>query len=443
MDFIKGSVVTLSYNILQLFLGLITGLILLPRLLGPEGKGIYTILALIPGMLYIIGNFGIDPANTYHVASKKYSPRDISTNSIILAFAIMIIFIIIFVPTHNIIQYNFLKLEPKYFNMLILALIATFFLFLARFFGSVVYGKNKIGQYNLIIFFPMGFSFLVLIILWQLNIFWRPGILNPSSAFMAMVGGYVISSFVALVLTLRISPIGVKPNISLFKDTFSYGSKTYTANLFQQFNLRLDYFLVQAFVNAQMVGFYSVAVSMAELPWQIPNSVSTVLFPKISGSSDTEAKEITPKVCRQTFLITILATLVLAFLGKIIITLLPGKSFEPALMPFYLLLPGIVFIAPGKVLASDLAGRGKPIYAAITSGICLVVTIVLDLILIPFYQAVGAAIASSIAYTLNTVLFLIFFKRETGIGAWNTLVFKMSDLKDYFEFFRKKIRSES
>jgi Na+-driven multidrug efflux pump len=65
-----------------------------------------------------------------------------------------------------------------------------------------------------------------------------------------------------------------------------------------------------------------------------------------------------------------------------------------------------------KVLANEIAGRGYPKYNSINAGLALVLTIVFDLILIPRYAVLGAALASTIAYTA------IFF---TAIGFYLTV----------------------
>jgi Na+-driven multidrug efflux pump len=51
------------------------------------------------------------------------------------------------------------------------------------------------------------------------------------------------------------------------------------------------------------------------------------------------------------------------------------------------------------VLTNEIAGRGYPQYNSINSGLGLVLTVILDLLLIPGYGVLGAAIASSVAYT--------------------------------------------
>ena len=77
-----------------------------------------------------------------------------------------------------------------------------------------------------------------------------------------------------------------------------------------------------------------------------------------------------------------------------------------------LLLPGVVLLGGAKVLTNEIAGRGYPHYNSLNSGLALVLTVIFDLVLIPRYGVVGAALASSLAYTA------IFF---TAIGFYLTV----------------------
>lgn len=68
-------------------------------------------------------------------------------------------------------------------------------------------------------------------------------------------------------------------------------------------------FIVNYFVGVTNVGLYSIAVAIAELLWYVPQAVATILFPRTAATGAEKAKLFTPKVCRNTFLITLVAAL--------------------------------------------------------------------------------------------------------------------------------------
>jgi Na+-driven multidrug efflux pump len=76
------------------------------------------------------------------------------------------------------------------------------------------------------------------------------------------------------------------------------------------------------------------------------------------------------------------------------------------------------------------------------SGISLIVTIALDLLLIPNLNILGAAIASSVSYSLSALLLIVFFIRETGASLREVLLPTSEDMKILLSVARLR-RSES
>jgi Na+-driven multidrug efflux pump len=70
----------------------------------------------------------------------------------------------------------------------------------------------------------------------------------------------------------------------------------------------------------------------------------------------------------------------------------------------------------------------------------LVLTIALDLLLIPPYGINGAAIASSIVYTCTAVASVLFFRFESGAGLMETLVVRPEDFVRYRRVLDSTVR---
>jgi O-antigen/teichoic acid export membrane protein len=98
-------------------------------------------------------------------------------------------------------------------------------------------------------------------------------------------------------------------------------------------------------------------------------------------------------------------------------------------VPLVLLLPGIVAFAPVKVLAAYLAGAGLPRLFFRVSTSSLVVTVVLDLLLIPRLGIAGAALASSASYTTAAAVMLWIFRSTTGVPLRDVLLPTREDIR--------------
>jgi O-antigen/teichoic acid export membrane protein len=110
-----------------------------------------------------------------------------------------------------------------------------------------------------------------------------------------------------------------------------------------------------------------------------------------------------------------------------------GERFRPSIAVVWLLLPGTLALCLGRVAASDLSGRGHSGYSSVFSVAALVVTIALDLILIPRLGIDGAALASSAAYLTNAILLLSALKHEIRVTWRSLLVPKRADYASYWQ----------
>jgi peptidoglycan biosynthesis protein MviN/MurJ (putative lipid II flippase) len=82
-------------------------------------------------------------------------------------------------------------------------------------------------------------------------------------------------------------------------------------------------------------------------------------------------------------------------------------------------------------MSADLLGRGWPQYSATFAVFSLVLTVALDLLLVPRIGILGAAIASSAAYFFNTVLLGWMLRRKLAVSWKALLVPSLAELAMY------------
>jgi O-antigen/teichoic acid export membrane protein len=215
--------------------------------------------------------------------------------------------------------------------------------------------------------------------------------------------------------------------------------KVYFSNLTRLANLRLNAFLLAALTaeGTRAAGIYSVSSSMAELLLFFPLSIRRSLFPMVATSDTETADRLTSTACRHILLLTVLAALGFALIGPFAIPHLYGKEFREAVVPLMILLPGIILLAQARIFYGDLAGRGKPGVNSICSVVALVAMAVLNLLLIPTYGIIGAAMASTGAYTIEFLVAGAFFVSYTKLPWRELFVFRKSDLRYYRGFLQR------
>jgi O-antigen/teichoic acid export membrane protein len=266
------------------------------------------------------------------------------------------------------------------------------------------------------------------------------GSLTATTAIASWVVGTVASTGLALVFVSREVPLRLGVDGQVLKTFLGYGSQGYLANLLAFFNYRLDSLLVNGLAGIASLGYYSISVAIAETLWNLANAFSLVMFPHVSSLDRAEANRITPIVCRNTVAVTLVGAIVMFAVSRPFILLVFGPALLASVVPLWLLLPGIVTLTPAKVISSYLSGIGKPYYSAYISGGTVILTIALDLVLIPRFGIAGAAAASSVVYTCTAVASVTIFMRESGAGLIDTLVVQTSDFARYRRLMTTTLR---
>jgi O-antigen/teichoic acid export membrane protein len=256
----------------------------------------------------------------------------------------------------------------------------------------------------------------------------------------AVIAADILSCFVAVValfyLTKRIiGNVHLRFNKSYFKDAFRYGTKVNLGNIIGFLHYRIDIFLINIFLNPINVGFYSIATALSEKIWLVSQSAGTVLFPKVSSETDEKRlKNFTPLICRNVLLITTIGAILLFVLGHWVIILLYSEKYIDSVLPFKILLIGMITMSGWRILSNDLYGRGRPelnIYISLAS---VVLNIILNIFWIPNFGIAGAAWATSISYTFAFILIMITYSKISKNSLIKIIFINKSDVFLYKKF---------
>ena len=384
--------------------------VLISRNLGPEGNGFYTMAVLLPTMLANFLNLGIGPATIYFVSRRKFSAKQAALENTKLALAIACAGIAIAVPV--LLIYGE-RLFPGIPTSLLLFGLAGFPLTLyLGFSSSVLQGIEDFRAFNASILLPPAVSIVVVpftFYILELGIY---GVLS------AYILGQLAASIAVFMFLKKHFASDVTANsdnsvasITYYKSVVRYGGKAHLSNVITFINYRADIFLVNIFLDPATVGIYALAVQIAEKLWMPSQAASTVLFPKLSSMGDRPVERL--KLTNKVFLLvaaitTILGSLTAAML-HIFITPIFGKEYLSVFPTLYWLLPGIIFWAGARIQSNCIAAAGKPEWNMHLSLAVLIINLIGNILLIPRYGVVGAALATSIAYIFDAMikLFLV------------------------------------
>jgi O-antigen/teichoic acid export membrane protein len=383
--FAKDTGVTLVARIGGLGLALMTSIVI-ARTLGPEGTGVYTLAILFPLLVVTFTNLGIGPATVYYVAQGKYPARDVFGSDVVLsaivaliATALGFLFVLLFG------RLVFPTVPVSYLTLALLLVPVTMFGQLHI--NQILLGARRIADFNAVnVLYKLFLFILVLAAIVALG-------LGIAGAIWGNILAMLLLCIVLFPWVRRVAGgIRLRPNLNYIRDALTYGIKAHLGNIIGFLNYRVEVFLLGALAPATAVGFYAVAVGLAERLWFLSESASVVLFPTVSAEKDElRKKTFTPLVSRSVLLITAVGAGILFLMSQWVVVLLYSSEYLPAIQLFRILLPGIVFLSADRILANDIAGRGLPLLNTYVGAAGIVVQVGLNLLWIPALGATGAS----------------------------------------------------
>jgi len=416
---LRSGTLTLASRLVVFLLSLVAGIIL-ARTLGPGGRGQYALALLGPSLIVLVANLGVSNALTYHLARRTFQVDQLIGQVIPLALILGGIATAVFIVVIALFGRGLLPGVPL--NLVFIAAasvpLALFFYFSLSF----SQGLEKFAAFNSLYMVNAAALVVFLVPLFVLR-----G--NVTVAVAAWSLSWIPTAGLGLLFLARWGRLnfGLDPAVS--RTLLRFGIVGYASFLTTFLNFRLDTFLVNLFANASQVGFYAVAVSLAETIWYISTSATTVLTPRVAAGESTESDATTGLVSRAVVGMSLIAAIVLALVAPLLVQVLFGTAFQPSVVAVWLLLPGIVALSNARVLAGYLLGRNRQQVDLAASLAGLVVTVALDLLLIPRYGFAGAAIASSIAYATTLAVDLAWVVRHSTLTVKDLLLPTPADVR--------------
>jgi len=408
---LRHSAWTVIMNIMLALGGLAVSLIS-ARLLGPAGRGSYFGAILISSTAGFISNPCIYASANYFLSSKKGTVQEVMPLVLILngISALLAFFMAL-------LGIKFLHGDPLLLQQPIWLLLglggAAASISVSM--NGVFYGSHRVKT---IVFWSV-FAVLLHATLVIIASIW----LTPS-----------VPLFVAIDVTILLSNAigktilggwGVWRQLTLkwdlLRPMLKYGFSVYTGRMLMLCAERIDMYLLLFLVGQEALGYYSISVSFGEQLWMLPSAINLVMMANIADRPDNEAANITVSASQMVIGLTLVGSFVLGTLSFWAIPLLYGAEFSPSVLPFLIMLPGVVAISSYSLQEPYFQSRGQPmIPVKITLGGALA-NLVASLILIPLFQLPGCALAYSLSYLFQLGLTCYFFARSSRFPAYAPL----------------------
>jgi O-antigen/teichoic acid export membrane protein len=383
--------------------------IVLAHVVGKEGIGLFALLRALPAVLVMLTELGIASAAPYLINRRKFEPGDVLGNAVVAGVVIGLFQIVLWLACHRLISAHVLKGLPIEW-VLVAALLAPIevqlvelqgiFRSLQRFWTA---NLMRLGvETSLLISLSIAAAFDVLTVAALV-----PCLLLPN-LFMLLVGAVRLA-------TLRLAPIW-RMNFGLLRESIRFGIRAQASSALQYLNFRLDHLILGILTGPEVVGVYFVATRAAEMFRFLPSAVGFVIAPRLADRSFEAAVRTVRRYALPIFLINLGAMVFGAVVGPYLFPILFDDWSLEAVVPFWILLFGLTAMGANGAFSGFNDAQGIPELNAYSTLAGLVITIALDIALIPFYGQTGAAIASSVSYVVVGSTLAILFWRTARAG---------------------------
>lgn len=254
---------------------------------------------------------------------------------------------------------------------------------------------------------------------------------------------WLLSWVVTVVLTLFVlyRKLGSSETLKWRWSTFewrglrSFGTWSSLALLSGYINYRIDFWMLNIVTRDKiLVSVYGIAVVAAEILNTLTQSISTMVFQRVTASNSNDAGAITESATRQTLITSFAMALVLSAMMPILMDIYGWHKYGGAIGPFYILLPGLIMKASANVISQYFNNsQGKPFTLLVVNCIVIAFNAVICLFAIPYIGIYGAAISASISYFFEMVLYVSWYHRVSGRQGRNLWRLQAGDFQPYLD----------
>ena len=385
----------------------LVNVLLVARALGAEGRGTVTFLTTIAMMTSQLGSLGVEEASANVVGSRTDQRATVAGNAIALAMLLgfasagVVAGLIALFPSVG------GGSDPVLLSLALATIPVLILQFYLQFIIRADYGFGIVNAASLlapVLNVTVNTALIV------------TGLITVETALITWIAGQLIATGMLLHhVHRRLAGFGA-PSAHLARRTLGFGLKAHAGRIMKTGNYRLDQWILGSVAGSRELGLYSVAVAWAEALFFLPEALAAVLRPDLVRASAADAGRRTAAVFRVAVLLSLPVVAIFVVAAPVLCVVAFGDEFAGSVDDLRVLAPGAFGIVAMKVLANALVAQGHPMLSNAAIAVAFVLTVGLDILLIPSHGGLGAAIASTAAYTGGGIAVALIFARTLRLS---------------------------
>jgi O-antigen/teichoic acid export membrane protein len=391
--------------------------ILLARALGPAGRGLAALPLAVLGIVMALAPLGLEHAN-FALASRGVRSRVLWANDTVAAGGISLVVAMILGALFALVPGTLGDLPGTWY---LVALGQVPLLLLTLFWSSVLQLEHRYRSVAAGVLLATAVHAVLVAVLF---------VADAISPFRVLVLTWIVNGLIAiwvLAVGIRNRVAAWRPDPVTLREGMVFGLKVHGGAIAFFLLLRVDQVLVQGLAGFRALGLYSLAVAIGEILWLLCEPLALAALPHQARADQAVDRRLAYATARLALVFSVAGGMVLWLAAPFLIELAYGGGFREAASLLRWLLPGIVALSAARPLSTLLLRDGRPVLLSVLGALTLVVNVALNLALIPSVGAVGASIASSVAY-VGLLAAYVAFTRRAGIVGLRDLVPTAVDL---------------
>jgi O-antigen/teichoic acid export membrane protein len=376
--------------------------VVVARLTGVEGKGIFSLFVATVGGLVTVAAVGLPNGQTYQASKDPQWLRHFMPNAVPLALAnggLVALAYLLGGQALGLAQVTLLGLTGVV-ACLVAVPVGLLLQFQRQYFLALHRYELAKAEGALAVALPL-LGYLGLYVIGRSDVG-------------ALVGAYVIAQALSFAFFLlparRVGPAPGRFSLELARRSLAFGTREWASHIALYLMGRVDFFIVLLYLGPKGLGVYSVAVGVAEITIRLTAEIGTMLFPVFAGGGLRPGQ---PAVAlRSVTLLAVGAAAVLGLASGPFVRILFGPAFADAIPALRWLLVGTVAWSTANVTWPYVSAGGRPGLGVFVFGLAALVDVLLNMALLPRLGVVGASVSATSSYILAAAAFLHFFRKS-------------------------------
>lgn len=376
--------------------------LVIARALGPEGRGDVALLTTIALLSAALANLGVQQANVNFASRSPELRPALTANSLLLSLVLGGVAIAAVA--------GFIAVVPQArgdadASLLWVALAVIPILILGTYLQDLVLADYEFVLANAAWLLAPAANLGVNLVLAG------AGRLTTGAAVVAWALAQSAATALLVARVVLRPPALTHPDAALARRMLGFGVKTHPGRIMMYGNFRLDQWIVGAVSGSRELGLYSIAVAWAEVLFFLPTSLVRVQRPTLARLTRGAAGARAALAFRASLLLTAAIVFGLVLAAPLLTASIFGEEFRGAADDLRILALGGFGVVALKILGNAMTAQGMPLREMSGIAAAFVATMLLDVLLIPPYGGLGAAIASAAAYAVGGVAIAALFWR--------------------------------